>query len=294
MNNRQRHRFHSADASCLDVMLENTSSKGDNVEDPDFGLKLDEVLIIQGALDLNEKCVAQSLVPLESTYMVSANLCLSELILADLVATGHSRVLVYEGYRTNIRGFILLKKLIVINPEDHRLVNSLYLHQPEFVFPSTKLLDMLTLFRRGFSHLAVVTDNPIAMAYAINNNENVPEYVVVYGICTLEDIIETLIQRQIKDESDIHELCAKQILSIQHRKQRLLAYAVKQKALKIASSQVSKFGSKHLGTSIAETAKETQTGKFDNLKEQANKASCTLDAEIDISEPLLSNEVTVD
>lgn len=194
----------------------------------DNGLELDEILIMNGALDLKETTAEDKMIPLMHVYMLSMEDTLTMSKLADLVAEGHSRIPVYEGERTNIRGLLLVKKLIVIDPNDSRRVDTLYLRMPVFVKPEITLLELLNEFQKGHSHMAIVTDQPDTMEANIKAEEPIDESVNVFGICTLEDIMEALIREDISDETDF-AVSVKQALFTQQRKQRLTAFALKQK-----------------------------------------------------------------
>ncbi len=52
-------------------------------------------------------------------YMLSWDRVLDTDAFAELVASGYSRIPVYQGDRGNIRGFILVKKLIVLDAKVH-------------------------------------------------------------------------------------------------------------------------------------------------------------------------------
>ncbi|KAH9840774.1 uncharacterized protein C8Q71DRAFT_701988 [Rhodofomes roseus] len=59
-------------------------------------LRKDTVMIIGGALDLQEKVVKQSMTPIENVFMLSIDAKLDYATLRDICMTGHSRVPVYE------------------------------------------------------------------------------------------------------------------------------------------------------------------------------------------------------
>jgi len=193
----------------------------------DAGLDVDEVLIMHGALDLKETTAEDKMIPLSKVYMLGTEEILNMSKLADLIACGHSRVPVYEGVRTNIRGLVLVKKLIVIRPSDERRVDTIFLRLPVFVKREISLLELLNEFQKGHSHMAVVTDSPEVMKASIKSNDPVPKDVNVYGICTLEDIIETLIKEDISDETDF-KLSVKHTLFTEQRKRRIFDLALKQ------------------------------------------------------------------
>ena len=80
-------------------------------------LTSDEVLMIQGALDLTNKSAAVAMTPLEVVTMLSEDDVLNAGTLTRILASGHSRVPVHRaGNRQDIIGLILVKELILIDP----------------------------------------------------------------------------------------------------------------------------------------------------------------------------------
>ena len=64
-----------------------------------------------------------------------------------IMASGYSRIPVYEGHDSAfLRGFLLVKRLIVLDPTSHRRVGSLSLRQPLVVSPQCSLIDLLNTF----------------------------------------------------------------------------------------------------------------------------------------------------
>ncbi|CAN0001599.1 unnamed protein product, partial [Hapterophycus canaliculatus] len=127
--------------------------------------------------------------------------------MADIMAAGYSRVLVYEGNDTrNIRGYLQVKKLIVLNPDDERVINSLVLRIPVVVSPTKSLLELLNTFQTGRSHLALVSASPAITLESLKRGVPLEGAARPLGIITLEDIIEEIIQEartpEILDESD--------------------------------------------------------------------------------------------
>jgi len=93
-----------------------------------FGsLTQDEVTIIRGVLELQEKCVADVMTPIDRVYRLPIDAVLDHRTMSDLLAHGHSRVPVFEGDPDNIVGMLLVKRLIAINPDDQRPLRSLSL-----------------------------------------------------------------------------------------------------------------------------------------------------------------------
>ncbi|PHJ21013.1 cbs domain-containing protein [Cystoisospora suis] len=65
--------------------------------DEAVGLHRDEVLIMQGALDMACKSICDFMVALEDVYMLDCSLRLTREVLVDILRRGHSRIPVYEG-----------------------------------------------------------------------------------------------------------------------------------------------------------------------------------------------------
>eukprot|EP00667_Euglena_gracilis_P006933 EG_transcript_6997 len=169
-------------------------------------LTADECMIIQGALDLKNKTVADCLTPMEDVTMLDYDGVLNKETMQRLLDGGHSRIPVFvrshrDGNEGNqpyqILGMILVKSLILFNSERATPIRECNLRKVPFV-PTTKpLYDMLNLFQEGRSHMAVAVDPRDHMTYK--------------GVITLEDVIEQLIQEPISDETDSawNRMCSK-------------------------------------------------------------------------------------
>ena len=121
-------------------------------------LQVDEVTIIHGALDMANKKVKDAMLPWEEVYLLDGNKPLDHSVMAGIMAEGHSRIPVYHGAPENIRGILLVKKLIVVDPDDGRIPFDLFLRRPIVVHPNTGLYDVLNRFQTGKSHMALVTE----------------------------------------------------------------------------------------------------------------------------------------
>ena len=86
------------------------------------GLKKDEAMIMHGWLELSKRVVSDCMVSMEEVYMLDEETELDIDVLWEIVGTGHSRLPVFSGNKHNIRGILLVKNLIVVNPEDKRKV----------------------------------------------------------------------------------------------------------------------------------------------------------------------------
>jgi len=164
----------------------------------------DEIKIMHGVMSLTHMTTEEALVPLSKTYMLSVAAGLNKDTFKDIDRQGHSRIPVYEGNKHNVRGFLLVKKLILAQSEADKNANigTLNLMPMTLVTPTTLMLDLLNKFQEDKCHLALVTSKPEVVAEAWKAGKPVPPDVHMVGIITLEDVMEKLIQENIDDESD--------------------------------------------------------------------------------------------
>jgi magnesium and cobalt transporter len=105
-------------------------------------------------------------------------------LLAQVIATAHSRFPVYEGQRENIIGILLAKDLLKLQRAPELNLRTL-LRPPVFVPESKRLNELLRDFRSNRNHLAIVID----------------EFGSVAGLVTIEDVLEEIVG-EIEDEFD--------------------------------------------------------------------------------------------
>lgn len=192
-----------------------------------LGLAQDEIDMIHGSLDLHIKTVSQVQEPIAEAKMLPLDTVLDEDTLADVLHWGHSRIFVYDGDRHNVRGLIMVKKLIVINPELKRPLNELHLRKPLVLSPKESLLTTLNSFQTGRSHLALISADPAAVKKAWETNTPIPSHAWPQGFLTMEDIIEELLREEVFDEDDRETAFG--ILHKANKLKRLRAWAARAK-----------------------------------------------------------------
>ena len=115
-----------------------------------------------------------------------------------------------------ISGILRIKQLIGVDFNKKSLRNlGIELRQPLIISPKVKLLDLLREFRKGRSHIALLTEqvsdlqNKLGLnrANSIDKNKDIREMlsnknITILGIITLEDVIEKMINLDILDEDD--------------------------------------------------------------------------------------------
>lgn len=143
--------------------------------------------MIEGVMELGDAVVSHIMTPRTEMHMVQVDTPWDEL-LEDIIEAGHSRVPVYDKNRDDIAGILHIKDLLpelAKGADDLRQPIGALLRKPLFV-PDTKPVDeLLALFQKSHTHIAVVLD----------------EYGGVSGLVTIEDALEEIVG-EIVDEYD--------------------------------------------------------------------------------------------
>eukprot|EP01054_Gregarina_sp_Poly1_P011372 Gregarina_sp_Poly_1__11371@NODE_961_length_5544_cov_76_439109_g681_i0_p1_GENE_NODE_961_length_5544_cov_76_439109_g681_i0NODE_961_length_5544_cov_76_439109_g681_i0_p1_ORF_typecomplete_len796_score84_16DUF21/PF01595_20/4_1e38CBS/PF00571_28/1_1e04CBS/PF00571_28/0_012CBS/PF00571_28/1_8e04DUF4337/PF14235_6/1_2DUF4337/PF14235_6/7_8e02_NODE_961_length_5544_cov_76_439109_g681_i03362723 len=174
-------------------------------------LGADEVVVIEGALDLATKMLEDIMVPIDEVYMLEWETVVTPHIRKELLDIGHSRVPIYKTYRHNVKGLLLVKSLICLDTNETPKVGDLLKlnRSPLFCPPTLQLYDLLNEFQRG-RHMAFVTPSPEMYKNSWGRPDSqlpasLPPHEQLLGIATLEDVIEELIQEEIYDEFDHYQ-----------------------------------------------------------------------------------------
>ncbi|KDO32087.1 hypothetical protein SPRG_03307 [Saprolegnia parasitica CBS 223.65] len=164
----------------------------------------DEVAIIHGALDMSTKTVQMVMTPFDQVFMLNVDILLNFDVMTDILASGYSRIPVYKNHRTNIVGILLVKRLIVLSPDDLKPLKDLMLRRPNLVTPDHSCYSMLNVFQEGRCHIALVTPQKEIVQQCWASGQDIdPDVVTISGVVTIEDILEEIIMEEIADESDV-------------------------------------------------------------------------------------------
>ena len=121
-------------------------------------LSTEEVTIIKGALDMTHKRAKAAMTPLDMVFMLSIDAILDASTLESILKSGHSRILVHKkGDRAKIIGIILVKELILVDPNANQPISSMKIRHVPHLLAETPMYDMLRLFKTGRTHMAVLT-----------------------------------------------------------------------------------------------------------------------------------------
>ena len=145
--------------------------------------------MLGGVLDLAEMDVSEVMVHRRSMQTVDGTLPSREMV-AEILASQHSRVPVYVDEPENVVGVLHAKDLLQALAEADGDIDSLniraILREPWFIPETTSLKDQLAAFLKRQNHFALVVD----------------EYGAIEGLITLEDILEEIVG-EIEDEHDV-------------------------------------------------------------------------------------------
>ena len=143
--------------------------------------------MIEGVIELGDAVVSHIMTPRTEIHMVQIN-APWEAVIESIIESGHTRVPAYDKTRDDIAGILyskdLLPELAKSSDEPRKPLTEL-LRKPLFV-PETKPVDdLLKLFQKSRTHIAVVLD----------------EYGGVSGLVSIEDVLEEIVG-EIDDEYD--------------------------------------------------------------------------------------------
>jgi len=129
---------------------------GQIAEGDEQPLSIDEVQVIQGALDFKIKTVSTVMTYVDKVFMLEENVVLDFYTLNIIKEKGHIRIPVFRKRPSNVVGMLLLRDLVVVNPFDRQRVFELKVLPPLFVPTTFSLYDLLNLMQTGASHMAFV------------------------------------------------------------------------------------------------------------------------------------------
>ncbi|KAI0757520.1 hypothetical protein C8Q80DRAFT_1091595 [Daedaleopsis nitida] len=156
-------------------------------------LRDDEISILNGVLELNNKKVEQIMTPIKDVVTISADRVLDHDTVDWLLRSGYSRIPVHRiGHPTRYLGILLVKMLSVYDPSSAIPVSEFPLSLLPEAPPTINCFQALDYFQTGRAHLILLSRTPGVEGGAI-------------GVITLEDIIEEIISEEIVDETDQFE-----------------------------------------------------------------------------------------
>jgi magnesium and cobalt transporter len=148
----------------------------------------DEFAMLQGVLEVADTQVRDIMIP-RSHMVVVAKDQTGEEVLKIITESNHSRFPVIGDDRDEVVGIVLAKDVLkhfIANKQPFDI--QMFLRPAVFIPESKRLNTLLTEFREGRNHMAIVVD----------------EYGGVSGLATIEDVLEQIVG-DIDDELDPEE-----------------------------------------------------------------------------------------
>lgn len=205
-------------------------------EDNSIGLNEEQVNLMISALEMKKKCARDIMIKFDETYMLDYDKPIGMSELQSILDKGFSRIPVYSGSKNNLLGLLRIKQLVGVDfsiPCSIKDLN-IKLKKPLIIHPETKIFEILKEFKKGKSHMAVITPNVELMQNKlgltrsnsaeheflvdIDKNFKMNEIINIEGILTLEDVIENLINLEILDEDDYDKMIRKKNIKEQKLK----------------------------------------------------------------------------
>lgn len=143
--------------------------------------------MIEGVFELGDAVVSQIMTPRTEMYMVQVNRPWDDVV-NDIIDAGHTRVPAFEKNRDDIVGILYSKDLLpelAKDPDEPRRPLRNLLRKPLFVPETKSVTEVLELFQRTRTHIALVLD----------------EFGGTAGLVTIEDVLEEIVG-EIADEYD--------------------------------------------------------------------------------------------
>ncbi|GMS81732.1 hypothetical protein PENTCL1PPCAC_3907 [Pristionchus entomophagus] len=152
-----------------------------------------ELKIAQGAMNLKDRFITEAMTGIEDVFMLPETANLNSSAIAAIVRAGYTRIPVFrKGNKKDICDVLITKDLALIDPDDNytvRMLCNIYKHRIPRMGNKTTLFNALQIFRKG-------DDGHLAVVYQLDETN-------VIGIITLEDVVEEILQEEIKDEFDL-------------------------------------------------------------------------------------------
>jgi putative hemolysin len=143
--------------------------------------------MLTSIFDLGDTLVREVMMPRTDISALPLTASLDE-VLAEVREKGHSRMPVYDDTLDEVKGFFHTKDLLVVLAEKKPFNLKEHLRPVLFVPELMRVSDLLKLFQKRKTHLAVVVD----------------EYGGTAGIVAFEDVLEEIVG-PIQDEHDVED-----------------------------------------------------------------------------------------
>jgi metal transporter CNNM len=191
----------------------------------EYGLSNEQAKYMVGVLDMTTKKVLDIMIPITDILMIDFDKPMTKEYLDSILIKGYSRIPIYKENKDNIIGILRMKKLIGVNLFENKSLNELKinLNPPLIIDKNFGVLNLLTEFTKGRSHMAFITEKEdvenLQKKFGLDRNNslkdnsyfniinsNINVNTKILGIVTLEDVIEKMFNVNILDEDDYNKI----------------------------------------------------------------------------------------
>ena len=178
------------------------------------------------AIEIKDKKVIELMIPIKNVFMIDQDEILDKFKLNLILDKGYSRIPVYNNHnRNDLEGLLRIKSLIGVDFNQNKTLRQLgiALKKPLVISPRLSMIDLLREFRKGKSHMAIITEQveELQSKLGLNRSNSLKKEnsmsnkmlssddgkdIKILGIITLEDVIEKMINLDILDEDDYEKM----------------------------------------------------------------------------------------
>ena len=199
-----RSRYQNKDLKALIELHSENTLKGieiDTLHSEGMGLSEEQANMIKGVIDMSSFKAGKVMRKYDQVKKISIDRRLTKEFFEEIKADGHSRYPVYRDNPHNIVGILLMKRLLGTKVFGQTLTEmKVKLRKPLVFRPEQPLNQLLVQFKKGKSHMALITNQVAECQKNLNGKEKLgfadfmdKSRLEILGIITLEDVVEKLI-----------------------------------------------------------------------------------------------------
>jgi len=180
-----------------------------NATNPDSDITKEDLKIVGGALCYKDHGVEGIMTPADCIFSLPDTEILNSETILSILKAGHTRIPIHSGKPENIVAVLFCKDLLGIGFERQLSIKTVIdafdaTNRVRRVPRGMKLNVALDICKKERRHMLVVVDNPSSPVDSTSQEDPVLANALAVGICTVEDIIEDIIQEEIVDEDDVY------------------------------------------------------------------------------------------
>lgn len=193
----------------------------DHLPDDVEGLNRVQSNMIEGALQINKMKVQDIVTKFKRVQNLSLDSILDVKLLESIKKIGYSRIPICQvSTERSVIGIFLTKSLVGYTAIGETILQAIQkkhisVRPPLYFTPDTSIAKVCQHFQKGQSHMGIVCENSDMAGYLRDTSDRILsqiqdgkyvfdnlEELEILGVVTLENVIERILQMDIKDEAD--------------------------------------------------------------------------------------------